>query len=149
VDYKLLMSVALQLADQAQLHNDVPVGALVVNQMGEIIGRGKNEREKSNDPLAHAELIAIKDTAKNLNSYRFDDLTLVVTLEPCAMCAGAIAQSRFSRLVFGAFDEKAGAVGSVWDLIRDPRALSKIEVVSGVLLDECAGILKDFFTNKR
>jgi tRNA(adenine34) deaminase len=143
------MSNALQLADQAQLHNDVPVGALVVNQMGEIIGRGKNEREKSNDPLAHAELMAIKDAAKNLNSYRFDDLTLVVTLEPCAMCAGAIAQSRFSRLVFGAFDEKAGAVGSVWDLIRDPRALTKIEVVSGVLLDECAGILKDFFANKR
>ena len=143
------MSNALQLADQAQLHNDVPVGALVVNQMGEIIGRGKNEREKSNDPLAHAELMAIKDAAKNLNSYRFDDLTLVVTLEPCAMCAGAIAQSRFSRLVFGAFDEKAGAVGSVWDLIRDPRALTKIEVVSGVLSDECAGILKDFFANKR
>ena len=149
MDYKLLMSNALQLADQAQLHNDVPVGALVVNQMGEIIGRGKNEREKSNDPLAHAELMAIKDAAKNLNSYRFDDLTLVVTLEPCAMCAGAIAQSRFSRLVFGAFDEKGGAVGSVWDLIRDARALTKIEVVSGVLLDECAGILKDFFTNKR
>jgi tRNA(adenine34) deaminase len=143
------MSNALQLADQAQLHNDVPVGALVVNQMGEIIGRGKNEREKSNDPLAHAELMAIKDAAKNLNSYRFDDLTLVVTLEPCAMCAGAIAQSRFSRLVYGAFDEKAGAVGSVWDLIRDPSALTKIEVVSGVLLDECAGILKDFFANKR
>jgi tRNA(adenine34) deaminase len=143
------MSNALQLADQAQLHNDVPVGALVVNQMGEIIGRGKNEREKSNDPLAHAELVAIRDAAKNLNSYRFDDLTLVVTLEPCAMCAGAIAQSRFSRLVYGAFDEKAGAVGSVWDLIRDTRALTKIEVVSGVLLDECAGILKDFFTNKR
>jgi len=149
VDYKLLMSNALQLADQAQLHNDVPVGALVVNQMGEIIGRGKNEREKSNDPLAHAELMAIKDAAKNLNSYRFDDLTLVVTLEPCAMCAGAIAQSRFSGLIFGAFDEKAGAVGSVWDLIRDQRALTKIEVVSGVLLDECAGILKDFFANKR
>jgi tRNA(adenine34) deaminase len=149
VDYKLLMSDALQLAQQAQLHNDVPVGALIVNQMGEIIGRGKNEREKSNDPLAHAELMAIKDAAKNLNSYRFDDLTLVVTLEPCAMCAGAIAQSRFSRLVYGAFDQKAGAVGSVWDLIRDKSALTKIEVVSGVLLDECAGILKDFFANKR
>ena len=133
------MSNALQLADQAQLHNDVPVGALVVNQMGEIIGRGKNEREKSNDPLAHAELMAIKDAAKNLNSYRFDDLTLVVTLEPCAMCAGAIAQSRFSRLIFGAFDEKAGAVGSVWDLIRDQRALTKIEVVSGVFLDIVTG----------
>ena len=149
MDYKLLMSNALQLADQAQLHNDVPVGALVVNQMGEIIGRGKNEREKSNDPLAHAELMAIKDAARNLNSYRFDDLTLVVTLEPCAMCAGAIAKSRFSRLVFGAFDEKGGAVGSVWDLIRDQRVLTKIEVVSGVLHDECAGILKDFFANKR
>ena len=149
MDYKLLMSNALQLALQAQEHNDVPVGALVVNQMGEIIGRGKNEREKSNDPLAHAELMAIKDAAKNLNSYRFDDLTLVVTLEPCAMCAGAIAQSRFSRLVYGAFDEKAGAVGSVWDLIRDQRALSKIEVVSGVLQDECAQLLKDFFANKR
>ena len=139
----------MQLAQQAQLHNDVPVGALVVNQMGEIIGRGKNEREKSNDPLAHAELMAIRDAAKNLNSYRFDGLTLVVTLEPCAMCAGAIAQSRFSRLIFGAFDEKAGAVGSVWDLIRDQRALSKIEVVSGVLQDECAQLLKDFFANKR
>jgi tRNA(adenine34) deaminase len=143
------MSDAIQLADQAQLHNDVPVGALVVNQMGEIIGRGKNEREKSNDPLAHAELMAIKDAVKNLNSYRFDDLTLVVTLEPCVMCAGAIAQSRFSRLVFGAFDGKAGAVGSVWDLIRDARALSNIEVVSGVLQDECAELLKDFFANKR
>ena len=143
------MSKALQLAGQAQLHNDVPVGALVVNQSGEIIGGGKNEREKSNDPLAHAELMAIRDAAKNLNSYRFDDLTLVVTLEPCAMCAGAIAQSRFSRLIFGAYDEKAGAVGSVWDLIRDKRALSKIEVVSGVLQDECAQLLKDFFANKR
>ena len=143
------MSKALQLAQQAQVHNDVPVGALVVNQSGEIIGGGKNEREKSNDPLAHAELMAIRDAAKNLNSYRFDDLTLVVTLEPCAMCAGAIAQSRFSRLIFCAFDEKAGAVGSVWDLIRDPRALTKIEVVGGVLKDECAGILKDFFANKR
>jgi len=143
------MGKALQLADQAQEHNDVPVGALVVNQMGEIIGRGKNEREKSNDPLAHAELMAIRDAAKNLNSYRFDDLTLVVTLEPCAMCAGAIAQSRFSRLIFGAYDEKAGAVGSVWDLIRDKRAVSKIEVVSGVLQDECAQLLKDFFANMR
>jgi tRNA(adenine34) deaminase len=143
------MSNALQLAQQAQLHDDVPVGALVVNQMGEIIGRGKNERKKSNDPLAHAELMAIKDAAKNLNSYRFDDLTLVVTLEPCAMCAGAIAQSRFSRLVFGAFDEKAGAVGTVWELIRDPRALTKIEVVSGVLQNESAHLISNFFTSKR
>ena len=142
------MGDALQLAKQAQLHNDVPVGALVVNQIGEIIGIGKNEREKSNDPLAHAELVAIRDAAKKLNSYRFDDLTLVVTLEPCAMCAGAIAQSRFSRLVFGAFDEKAGAVGSVWDVLRDPRSIFKVEVSSGVLEAECAALLKDFFANK-
>jgi tRNA(adenine34) deaminase len=93
--------------------------------------------------------MAIRDAAKNLNSYRFDDLTLVVTLEPCAMCAGAIAQSRFSRLVYGAFDEKAGAVGSVWDLIRYSRAVTKIEVVSGVLQVECAQILSDFFAFKR
>jgi tRNA(adenine34) deaminase len=149
MDYESLMGDALQLAKQAQLHNDVPVGALVVNQIGEIIGSGKNEREKSNDPLAHAELVAIRDAAKKLNTYRFDDLTLVVTLEPCAMCAGAIAQSRFKRLIFGAFDEKAGAVGSVWDLLRDPRALSKIEVVSSVLEDESKRLLIGFFENLR
>jgi tRNA(adenine34) deaminase len=139
------MSNALQLADQAQLHNDVPVGALVVNQMGEIIGRGKNEREKSNDPLAHAELMAIKDAAKNLNSYRFDDLTLVVTLEPCAMCAGAIAESRINRLIFGAFDLRNGAVSSNWDLLRDSRSTYRTEVIGGVLEIECAQLLKTFF----
>ena len=143
------MSNALQLAQQAQLHNDVPVGALVVNQNGEIIGRGKNEREKSNDPLAHAELMALKDAAKNLNSYRFDNLTLIVTLEPCAMCAGAIVQSRISRLVFGAFDSKAGAVGSLWDLIRDTRFANKIEVIGGVLSSECIQIMREFFVSKR
>ena len=143
------MRIALQLGQDAIEHNDVPVGAVVVNKKGEVLGRGKNEREKSNDPLAHAELMAIRDAAKNQNSYRFDDLTLVVTLEPCAMCAGAISQSRFSRVVFGAFDKKAGAVGTVWDLIRDPRALVKIEVVSGVLMDESAELVKNFFKIKR
>ena len=137
------------LAKDAAGHNDVPVGAVVVNQNGEVIGRGKNEREKNNDPLAHAELIAIRDAAENLNSWRFDDATLVVTLEPCAMCAGAIAQSRFARVVFGAFDEKAGAVGSVWDLIRDPRLPNKIEVISGLFADESAEVLKDFFKKRR
>ena len=137
------------LAKEAAGHNDVPVGAVVVNQNGEVIGRGKNEREKNNDPLAHAELIAIRDAATNLNSWRFDDATLVVTLEPCAMCAGAIAQSRFARVVFGAFDEKAGAVGSVWDLIRDPRLPNKIEVISGLFADESAEVLKDFFKKRR
>lgn len=137
------------LAKKAAEDNDVPVGAVVVNQSGEVIGRGKNEREKNNDPLAHAELIAIRDAANNLNSWRFDDATLVVTLEPCAMCAGAIAQSRFARVVFGAFDEKAGAVGSVWDLIRDPRLPNKIEVITGLFADESAQLLKDFFIKRR
>jgi tRNA(adenine34) deaminase len=149
VDYKSLMRIAIQLGQDAAEHNDVPVGAVVVNERGKILGLGKNEREKSNDPLAHAELMAIRDAAKNQNSYRFDDLTLVVTLEPCAMCAGAILQSRLSRVVFGAFDEKAGAVGTSWDLIRDPRALVKIEVISGVLKDECAELIKNFFKIKR
>ena len=143
------MKQALELAKEAAEDNDVPVGAVVVNQNGEIIGRGKNEREKNNDPLAHAELIAIREAAYNLNSWRSDDATLVVTLEPCAMCAGAIAQSRFVRVVFGAFDEKAGAVGSVWDLIRDPRLPNKIEVISGLLADESAEVLKDFFKKRR
>jgi len=149
VDYKELMQQALLLAKEAANHGDVPVGAVVVNQNGEIIGRGKNEREKNNDPLAHAELIAIREAAYNLNSWRSDDATLVVTLEPCAMCAGAIAQSRFARVVFGAFDEKAGAVGSVWDLIRDPRLPIKIEVISGLFADESAEVLKDFFKKRR
>jgi tRNA(adenine34) deaminase len=149
VDYQELMQQALELAKEAAEHNDVPVGAVVVNQNGKVIGRGKNEREKNNDPLAHAELIAIREAAKSLNSWRFDDATLVVTLEPCAMCAGAIAQSRFARVVFGAFDEKAGAVGSVWDLIRDPRLPNKIEVISGLFADESAEVLKDFFKKRR
>ena len=149
MDYKLIMRTALALAKDASVHNDVPVGAVIVNEKGEITGRGKNEREKNNDPLAHAEIMAIRDAAKNLNSWRFNDLTLVVTLEPCAMCAGAVAQNRFSRVVFGAFDRKAGAVGSVWDLLRDPRSLSKIEVVSGVLDEECKILLSNFFLPKR
>ena len=149
MDYKELMQQALLLAKEAANHGDVPVGAIIVDENGAVIGRGKNERVKNNDPLAHAELIAIRDAAYNLNSWRFDDATLVVTLEPCAMCAGAITQSRFARVVFGAFDEKAGALGSVWDLIRDPRLPNKIEVISGLLADESAQLLKDFFIKRR
>jgi tRNA(adenine34) deaminase len=149
VDYKQLMQQAIGLARQSSNFNDVPVGALIVNEQGEILATGQNLREKDNDPTAHAEMIAIKNIGNKIGNWRLDDLTLVVTLEPCVMCAGAIAQSRMKRLVFGAFDEKAGAVGSVWDVIRDPRALSKIEVVSGVLADECAVLLKDFFNKKR
>ena len=149
MDYKELMQQALLLAKEAANHGDVPVGAIIVDEKGEVIGRGKNERVKNNDPLAHAEMVAIKDAASKLANWRFDQLTLIVTLEPCAMCAGAIAQSRFERLVFGSFDEKAGAAGSIWDLIRDARALTQIEVVSGVLADDCTLVLSDFFASKR
>ena len=149
MDYKELMQQALLLAKDAANHGDVPVGAIIVDEKGAVIGRGKNERVKNNDPLAHAEIMAIKDAASKLSNWRFDQLTLIVTLEPCAMCAGAIAQSRFERLVFGSFDEKAGAAGSIWDLIRDARALTQIEVVSGVLAEDCALVLSDFFASKR
>jgi len=122
---------------------------LVVDDSGKIIGQGANLREQDNDPTAHAEIVAIRSAAKKLGNYRLDDLTMVVTLEPCGMCAGAIAQSRIKRLVFGSFDEKYGAVGSVWDLLRDSRAIYKPEVLSGVLENECAQLLNDFFTTKR
>jgi tRNA(adenine34) deaminase len=125
------------------------VGALIVNEAGEILSSGKNEREKDNDPTAHAEIVAIRKASERIGSWRLDDLTLVVTLEPCVMCAGAILQSRLKRLVFGAFDQKAGAVGSSLDVIRDVRVLSKVEVVSGVLEKECAKLLTDFFATKR
>lgn len=143
------MQQALALANQAATFDDVPVGALVVNDLGEIIGVGENLREKNNDPTAHAEIVAIKNAAQKIGNWRLDDLTMVVTLEPCAMCAGAIAQTRMKRLVFGAFDEKAGAVGSIWDVVRDARSLTKIEVVSGVLEKECAQVLTNFFKGKR
>ncbi len=149
MDYKQLMQQAIELAKGASNFDDVPVGALIVNEQGEILATGQNLREKDSDPTAHAEMVAIKNAGNKIGNWRLDDLTLVVTLEPCVMCAGAIAQSRMKRLVFGAFDEKAGAVGSIWDVIRDPRALTKVEVVSGVLADECAVLLKDFFNKKR
>jgi tRNA(adenine34) deaminase len=149
VDYKQLMQQAIELARGASNFDDVPVGALIVNEQGEVLATGQNLRGKDNDPTAHAEMVAIKNAGNKIGNWRLDDLTLVVTLEPCVMCAGAIAQSRMKRLVYGAFDEKAGAVGSIWDVIRDPRALTKVEVVSGVLADECAVLLKNFFDKKR
>ena len=143
------MQEALVIAQGALNTGDVPVGALVVNREGVIIGRGSNEREANNDPTAHAEIVAIRNAAARLQTTRLDGCTLVVTLEPCAMCAGAIAQARISHLVFGTWDEKAGAVGSVWDVIRDPRSLYKMEVTAGVLQNECAEILKKFFKAQR
>jgi tRNA(adenine34) deaminase len=149
VDYKALMRQAILLAEEAAVRGDVPVGALVVDDSGNILGIGANLREQDNDPTAHAEIVAIRNAANKIGNYRLDDLTMVVTLEPCGMCAGAIAQSRIKRLVFGSFDEKYGAVGSVWDLLRDPRAIYMPEVLSGVLEKECGELLTEFFTSKR
>ena len=149
MDYKLIMQAALSLAKVAADKGDVPVGAIVVNEVGEILGTGQNFREQSNDPTAHAEIIAIRQAAEKIGSWRLDDLTLVVTLEPCAMCAGAILQSRIKRIVFGAWDEKAGAVGSVIDIVRDPRALTKVEVITGIMEKECSEVLSEFFNTKR
>jgi tRNA(adenine34) deaminase len=149
VDYKLIMQAALSLAKVAADKGDVPVGAIVVNEAGEIFGTGQNLREQNNDPTAHAEIVALRNASEKFGNWRLDDLTIVVTLEPCAMCAGAILQSRIKRLVFAAWDEKAGAVGSVMDVIRDPRALTKVEVISGIMEKECSEVLKDFFNTKR
>jgi tRNA(adenine34) deaminase len=142
------MHQALIIARSALATGDVPVGALIINKDGVVIGSGSNEREANNDPTAHAEIVAIRNAAARLQNSRLDGCTLVVTLEPCAMCAGAIAQSRISHLVYGAWDEKAGAVGSVWDVLRDPRSIFKVEVTSGIFEHECAALLKDFFSDK-
>jgi tRNA(adenine34) deaminase len=143
-----LMRLAIDVAHSATDAGDVPVGALVINSDGIVIGRGFNEREAKNDPTAHAEVVAIRSAAARLQKSRLDGCTLIVTLEPCAMCAGAIAQSRISKVVFGAWDEKAGAVGSVWDVLRDPRSIFKVEVQAGVLEAECAELLTNFFKDK-
>lgn len=143
-----LMRAALDVARIASQTGDVPVGAIVINAEGVVIGKGFNEREANNDSTAHAEVVAIRNAAARLQKSRLDGCTLIVTLEPCAMCAGAIAQSRISKVIFGAWDEKAGAVGSVWDVLRDPRSIFKVEVTSGVLESECAELLTKFFEDK-
>jgi len=143
-----LMRLALDVARIAPSTGDIPVGAIVINSDGVVIGKGFNEREANNDPTAHAEIVAIRNAASRLQKSRLDGCTLIVTLEPCAMCAGAIAQSRISKVIYGAWDEKAGAVGSVWDVLRDPRSIFKVEVVSGVLEEECAALLTEFFKDR-
>ena len=142
------MRDAITVARQAFDTGDVPVGAIIVNADGVVIGKGFNEREASNDPTAHAEIVAIRNASSRLQKSRLDGCTLIVTLEPCAMCAGAIAQSRISHLVYGAWDEKAGAAGSVWDVLRDPRSIFKVEVTAGILEAECAELLREFFSDK-
>ena len=140
-----LMRSAIAVAQSALKTADVPVGALIVDSQNNIIATGYNEREAHQDPTAHAEIVVIRRAAQKLGTWRLAECKLVVTLEPCAMCAGAIAQSRIETLVFGAWDEKAGAVGSVWDVLRDPRAIHKMEVIGGVLEAECAELLTNFF----
>ena len=143
------MLQAIEVAKSALATGDVPVGALVFNSSRKLVGIGSNRREIDNDPSAHAEIVALREAAIANNSWRLDNHTIVVTLEPCAMCAGAIAQSRIKTLVFGAWDEKAGAVGSVWDVLRDPRAMHQVEVISGVKESECAALLSEFFKKYR
>jgi tRNA(adenine34) deaminase len=150
MNLKEAMAKAIELARvSVSTSDDVPVGAIILNEAGEVIATGVNQREMANSPVAHAEIVAIERAAKSLGSWRLDDCVLVVTLEPCVMCAGAIAQARIPKLVFGAWDEKAGAVGSQWDLLRDPRQLHQPEVVAGLMADECAELLKEFFKAKR
>ena len=143
------MRLALQEARAALGHDDVPVGCVVLDEHGTVLGRGRNRREESADPTAHAELVAMRAAAASLGRWRLDGCTVVVTLEPCAMCAGAIAQARVARLVYGPDDPKAGAVASLWDLVRDPRLPHRVEVHGGVLADECAELLQAFFRQRR
>ncbi|MET7762382.1 tRNA adenosine(34) deaminase TadA [Streptomyces sp. NPDC005355] len=141
------MRLALEEAVRAPETGDVPVGAVVLGPDGSVLGRGRNEREAHGDPTAHAEVLALRAAARRLGGWRLTGCTLVVTLEPCTMCAGAIVLSRVDRLVYGAVDEKAGAVGSLWDVVRDRRLNHRPEVIPGVLPTECAAPLTAFFRN--
>jgi tRNA(adenine34) deaminase len=147
MNYEALMDLALAEAEQSG--QDVPVGALVVTGSGEIIGRAHNNREVAHDPTGHAEIIAIREATKFLTDWRLDGCTLVVTLEPCVMCAGAIVAARIPRVVFGAWDERVGASGSLYDLLRDSRLGNPVEVIAGVKEKEAAEQLKNFFAERR
>ncbi|MCR2792078.1 nucleoside deaminase [Microbacterium sp. zg.Y625] len=143
------MDRALALAAEAAEHGDIPVGAVVTDAAGNTIGEGRNLREATHDPLAHAEVVALRAAAASLGSWNLSRCTLVVTLEPCLMCAGAIIQSHLDRLVFGAWDEKAGAAGSMYDVVRDRRLPHRAEVVAGVREHEASALLRAFFGARR
>lgn len=143
------MSRALELAEQAATWGDVPVGAVVLDPEGTMIGEGSNRREVDGDPTAHAEMLALRQAGQAQETWRLLDCTLVVTLEPCAMCAGASVLARLGRMVFGAYDDKAGASGSLWDIPRDPRLNHRIEVVSGLMAAESQSMLTEFFRTQR
>ena len=143
------MGQALEVASEALASGDVPVGALVFSPDGDVLGVGRNMREAKGDPTAHAEVIAIRAAATALGQWRLENCTLVVTLEPCVMCAGALMLARIERLVLGAWDPKSGACGSVWDVVRDRRATHRVEVIGGIREPECSQILLDFFEGHR
>jgi tRNA(adenine34) deaminase len=147
--YDAAMGRALELALAAAEAGDVPVGAVVLNANNEVIGEGHNRRELAHDPTAHAEVLALREAAIASGSWRLDECTLVVTLEPCLMCAGALLAARIPRLVIGAWDEKAGATGSKWDVVRDARIGSRVEVISGVRAAEATALLQRFFVDRR
>jgi len=143
------MRAALDEARAALTTDDVPIGAVLLDPSGDVVGRGRNRREADADPTAHAEVVALRQAAADRGEWRLAGCTLVVTLEPCTMCAGAVVLSRVDRLVFGAFDPKAGAVGSLWDVVRDRRLNHRPEVLSGVLADESSALLREFFEGHR
>ena len=143
------MAQALEQASKCLATNDVPVGAIVVDENGKTVGVGRNQREELNNPLAHAEIQALQNAAANLGNWRLDNCTLIATLEPCTMCAGAIVNSRIKQIVFGADEPKTGAVGSLFDVIRDRRLTHQPEVIAGVLAEESAQLLRSFFADKR
>ncbi|MGH3318705.1 MAG: tRNA adenosine(34) deaminase TadA [Streptosporangiaceae bacterium] len=148
-DYEDVMRLALADAREAPVTGDVPVGAVVIDPAGAVVGRGRNAREASGDPTAHAEIVALRQAAASVGLWRLDGCSLAVTLEPCTMCAGAIVQARLARLVYGAGDPKGGAVGSLWDVVRDRRLSHRPEVVGGVLAGECGELLSRFFEARR
>ncbi len=149
LDLGAAMGLALDEARAALTTDDVPVGAVVLGPDGDVLGRGRNAREAGHDPTAHAEVVALREAAAARGAWRLDGCTLVVTLEPCTMCAGALVLARVERLVFGAWDEKAGAAGSLWDVVRDRRLNHRPEVVAGVRADEAAALLDEFFAAQR
>lgn len=147
--YEPSMRLALAEAGLAPVTGDVPIGAVVLDAAGDVLGRDHNRREADADPTGHAEVLALRAAAAELGTWRLEGCTLVVTMEPCSMCAGALVLARVDRLVYGAADPKAGAVGSLWDLVRDRRLNHRPEVLSGLLADECGALVRDFFATQR
>jgi len=143
------MRLAMEQARRVEAHADVPIGAVLLDPAGAVVAAAGNERELSADPTAHAEVLVLREAARARGSWRLDGHTLVVTLEPCTMCAGALVLARVDRLVFGAYDPKAGAVASLWDVVRDSRLNHRVEVTGGILEAECGQLIVDFFTRHR